>query len=86
MEANRGLQMVCEIHYQAPGTLAHERLDDACAAWDSARRRHEQNMHEWIAYPKTARATKWSSRSLGELSEAPEKKAHVLFKSGGARP
>ena len=41
MEANRGLQMVCEIQDQAPGTLAHERLDDACAAWDSARRRRE---------------------------------------------
>ena len=36
---------------QAHGKLARERLDDVDAAWDLARCRHRERMHEWIVPP-----------------------------------
>ena len=52
MEGSQGLQMVWQLLDQALRRLAHERLDEACAAWYLARRRHGKRMHERIVYPK----------------------------------
>ena len=48
-------QLVWHVLDQAHGMLARERLDEAYTAWDWARRRHGQRMHEWIVYLKKNR-------------------------------
>ena len=45
-----GLRLVQQILDQTHGNLGRERVEGACVARGQARRRHAQNMQDWIVY------------------------------------
>ena len=91
-------QLVWQVLDQAHEMLARERLDEAYTAWDWARRRHGQRMHEWIVYLKKPRLERDAQDpvvvSTDQMANevlprevplcAPQKKTQVQFNSGGA--
>jgi len=96
LEGKEGLNMVWRILDQAHEKMEHERMDEAYANWEQARRKHGQSMDEWITYLKKVRLEveahdgakvislrEMASKMLRGAGLSTEKRAQVLFNCGG---
>ena len=96
LQSPEGLAMVWSILDRAHERMEHERLDEAYAAWDAARRKHGQSMDEWIVYLRKVKleletqdtsvvitSKMLASKMLRGAGLIAEKRAQVLFNCGG---